>query len=130
MKPSYEPTWAELDSQQYAQYLVELRDEVALVLSTLTANERTIICLHFGIGETGNGLERTQKEVAHKLAHTTPAIYQAEKKALRKLRHITRARSLLPFLRPSQRANVGKVSYAEREKVIHETTVHLGKDRK
>ncbi|MDR1728544.1 MAG: RNA polymerase sigma factor RpoD [Acidobacteriota bacterium] len=72
-----------------------LRERTESVLKTLTPREEQVIKLRFGLGD---GNEHTLEEVGQKFAVTRERIRQIEAKALRKLRHPSRCRSLEPFL--------------------------------
>jgi RNA polymerase primary sigma factor len=72
-----------------------LKDEMQEALSTLTEREKKILMLRFGIGD---GSPRTLEEVGNVFKVTRERVRQIEAKALRKLRHPTRARRLRSFL--------------------------------
>jgi len=72
-----------------------LQEVVASVLSTLTPREEKVIRLRFGIGEK---YDHTLEEVGQEFKVTRERIRQIEGKALRKLRHVTRARKLKNFV--------------------------------
>ena len=74
---------------------INLKDQTAGVLQTLTPREEQIIRLRFGIGD-GSG--RTLEEVGEVFSVTRERIRQIEAKALRKLRHPSRSQNLRPFL--------------------------------
>lgn len=73
--------------------LKEVTDEV---LQTLTPREEKVIKMRFGLGPSG--AEHTLEEVGQHFAVTRERIRQIEAKALRKLRHPSRARKLKPFI--------------------------------
>ncbi|MFQ5827768.1 MAG: sigma-70 family RNA polymerase sigma factor [Candidatus Methylomirabilia bacterium] len=73
----------------------DLMSQVNRVLGTLSPREREILRLRFGIGEEG---ERTLEEVGRRFAVTRERIRQIEAKALRKLRHPLRGRTLRAFV--------------------------------
>jgi RNA polymerase primary sigma factor len=73
----------------------DLSTQVERALSTLSAKEKQILRLRFGIGEEG---EHTLEEVGRRFAVTRERIRQIETKALRKLRHPLRGRSLRAFV--------------------------------
>jgi RNA polymerase primary sigma factor len=73
---------------------VNLRDQTRKVLATLTPREEQVLRLRFGIGERS---DHTLEEVGTRFAVTRERIRQIEAKALRKLRHPTRARRLRGF---------------------------------
>ena len=74
---------------------INLKDQTAGVLQTLTAREEQIIRLRFGIGD---GSERTLEEVGQVFSVTRERIRQIEAKALRKLRRPMRSQNLRAFL--------------------------------
>ena len=65
------------------------------VLGTLSPREEKVLKMRFGIGERSN---HTLEEVGQDFAVTRERIRQIEAKALRKLRHPSRAKSLRAFL--------------------------------
>ena len=72
-----------------------LRDEIAVVLATLTPREEKVVRMRYGIGEpTHYSLE----EIGSRFALTRERIRQIEIKALRKLRHAKRRKTLEDFL--------------------------------
>ncbi|MDR0310989.1 MAG: RNA polymerase sigma factor RpoD [Acidobacteriota bacterium] len=73
----------------------DLRERAESVLHTLTPREEQVIKLRFGIG---GGSERTLEEVGQNFSVTRERIRQIEAKALRKLRHPSRCKTLEPFL--------------------------------
>jgi RNA polymerase primary sigma factor len=74
---------------------VNLKDQTAHVLRTLTAREEKVIKMRFGLED---GSEHTLEEVGQSFAVTRERIRQIEAKALRKLRHPSRSRKLRAFL--------------------------------
>ena len=72
-----------------------LREQMDDVLGTLTEREKKVLRLRFGIGD---GYPRTLEEVGAVFKVTRERVRQIEAKALRKLRHPTRARRLKNFL--------------------------------
>ncbi|NLK49933.1 MAG: RNA polymerase sigma factor RpoD [Candidatus Cloacimonetes bacterium] len=72
-----------------------LRQQVDEVLKTLSTREERVIRLRFGIDD---GYHRTLEEVGNIFQVTRERIRQIEDKALRKLRHPTRAAILQQFL--------------------------------
>jgi RNA polymerase primary sigma factor len=72
-----------------------LKQKLKDVLSSLTERERKIVELRFGLVD---GYERTLEEIGKQYKVTRERIRQIEAKALRKLRHPTRARHLQGFL--------------------------------
>ena len=72
-----------------------LRDSTGRVLKTLTPREELVLRMRFGVGE---GSEHTLEEVGRSFSVTRERIRQIESKALRKLRHPSRASKLRAFL--------------------------------
>ena len=72
-----------------------LREQTEGVLKTLTPREEQVLRMRFGVGD---GTEHTLEEVGQAFNVTRERIRQIESKALRKLRHPTRASKLKPFL--------------------------------
>jgi RNA polymerase primary sigma factor len=77
---------------------LDLKDQTASVLRTLTPREEMIIKMRFGLED---GTERTLQEVGHAFSVTRERIRQIEAKALRKLRHSSRSSKLRVFLEGS-----------------------------
>ncbi|WP_200867092.1 RNA polymerase sigma factor RpoD [Thermoanaerobaculum aquaticum] len=72
-----------------------LRKQAEAVLRTLTPREAEVLRRRFGIGD---GTEHTLEEVGKAFNVTRERIRQIESKALRKLRHPSRAKHLKPYL--------------------------------
>jgi len=72
-----------------------LRDSTGGVLKSLTPREELVLRMRFGVGE---GSEHTLEEVGRSFNVTRERIRQIESKALRKLRHPSRANRLRNFL--------------------------------
>ncbi|MBM4307181.1 MAG: RNA polymerase sigma factor RpoD [Deltaproteobacteria bacterium] len=72
-----------------------LAEHTRKILSTLTAREEKVLRKRFGIGEK---YDHTLEEVGQDFDVTRERIRQIEAKALRKLRHPSRARKLKSFL--------------------------------
>ena len=72
-----------------------LKEQIGDVLHTLSARERRVLQLRFGLED---GRSRTLEEVGREFSVTRERIRQIEAKALRKLRHPTRSRRLKDFL--------------------------------
>jgi len=68
-----------------------LRDQIAKLLETLTEREQRVLTLRFGLQD---GRSRTLEEVGKEFNVTRERIRQIEAKALRKLRHPSRAKLL------------------------------------
>jgi RNA polymerase primary sigma factor len=77
---------------------VNLHDQTAEVLKSLSPREEKIIRLRFGLED---GSEHTLEEVGSSFAVTRERIRQIEAKALRKLRHPSRSYRLKTFLQES-----------------------------
>jgi RNA polymerase primary sigma factor len=74
---------------------LNLREQTAEVLKTLSPREEKIIKMRFGLMD---GSEHTLEEVGQHFAVTRERIRQIEAKALRKLRHPSRSHRLRAFL--------------------------------
>jgi RNA polymerase primary sigma factor len=74
---------------------VDLKEQTAQVLRTLTPREEKIMKMRFGLED---GSEHTLEEVGRSFAVTRERIRQIEAKALRKLRQPSRSRKLKAFL--------------------------------
>ena len=74
---------------------VNLKEQIAHVLHTLTPREEKIMKMRFGLED---GSEHTLEEVGRSFAVTRECIRQIEAKALRKLRQPSRSRKLKAFL--------------------------------
>ena len=77
---------------------LNLREQTAEVLKTLSPREEKIIKMRFGLQD---GSEHTLEEVGQHFAVTRERIRQIEAKALRKLRHPSRSHRLRAFLEES-----------------------------
>ncbi|MHC4494181.1 MAG: RNA polymerase sigma factor RpoD [Planctomycetota bacterium] len=71
-----------------------LREQTQGVLKTLTPREEKVLKMRFGVG---GGSEHTLEEVGQSFTVTRERIRQIESKALRKLRHPSRSKSLRIF---------------------------------
>jgi len=71
-----------------------LQEQTRKVLATLSPREEQVLRLRFGIGER---TDHTLEEVGGRFAVTRERIRQIEAKAIRKLRHPSRARRLRSF---------------------------------
>ena len=74
---------------------LNLKEQMASMLKTLTTREERIIKMRFGLDD---GNEHTLEEVGQTFAVTRERIRQIEAKALRKLRHPSRSRRFRIFL--------------------------------
>jgi RNA polymerase primary sigma factor len=72
-----------------------LKDKMNEVLATLTDRERTVLVERFGLLD---GKPKTLEEVGIRFKVTRERVRQIEAKALRKMRHPTRAKQLQAFL--------------------------------
>jgi RNA polymerase primary sigma factor len=72
-----------------------LKEQVDDVLGTLSERERAVLAMRFGLDD---GRSRTLEEVGREFGVTRERIRQIEAKALRKLRHPSRAKKLKDFL--------------------------------
>jgi RNA polymerase primary sigma factor len=85
---------------QNAQLLEEagaravLRDQMEVVLSSLSPRERKVLDLRYGLE---SGRQHTLDEIGIELGVTRERIRQIEAKALRKLRHPSRSKKLKAF---------------------------------
>ncbi|MBL8112823.1 MAG: sigma-70 family RNA polymerase sigma factor, partial [Acidobacteria bacterium] len=78
-----------------AVIVANLRDQTRRTLKTLTPREEQVLRMRFGVGD---GAEHTLEEVGKSFNVTRERIRQIESKALRKLRHPSRAKKLRPFV--------------------------------
>lgn len=76
--------------EEAASYAM-LQDQIAKLLETLTEREQRVLILRFGLKD---GRSRTLEEVGREFNVTRERIRQIEAKALRKLRHPSRAKLL------------------------------------
>ena len=72
-----------------------LREQLCIILNTLTPRESQVIKLRFGLED---GRPRTLEEVGKQFQITRERIRQLEAKALRKLRHPSRSKTLKDYL--------------------------------
>ncbi len=85
----------EVDSPANAAAYRLLSEQINSVLSTLPAREQKVIRMRFGLDD---GYSHTLEEVGYVFKVTRERIRQIEAKALRRLRHPTRARKLKDYL--------------------------------
>jgi RNA polymerase primary sigma factor len=78
-----------------AAVYTSLEEQTRKVLATLTPREEQILRMRFGIGEKS---DYTLEEVGQRFAVTRERIRQIEAKALRKLRHPSRSKSMESFV--------------------------------
>lgn len=71
-----------------------LKEEIIRALNTLEEREREVIYLYFGLG---GDPEMTLEEIGKRYRLTRERVRQIKEKALRKLRHPTRGRKLMPY---------------------------------
>ena len=76
--------------EEAASYAI-LKDQITKLLDTLTEREQRVLILRFGLQD---GRSRTLEEVGKEFNVTRERIRQIEAKALRKLRHPSRAKLL------------------------------------
>jgi len=81
-------------SPSNAVMLMNLSEQTRKVLATLTPREEKVLRMRFGIGEKS---DHTLEEVGQDFEVTRERIRQIEAKALRKLRHPSRAKKLTAF---------------------------------
>ena len=74
---------------------LNLSEQTRHVLATLTPREEKVLRMRFGIGEKS---DHTLEEVGRDFSVTRERIRQIEAKALRKLRHPSRAKKLKSFV--------------------------------
>ena len=72
-----------------------LKDALSKVLETLSPREKKVLVMRFGLDD---GKPKTLEEVGREFKVTRERIRQIEAKAIRKLKHPTRARKLKDFL--------------------------------
>ncbi len=72
-----------------------LKDQIEEVLDTLSPREKRVLQLRFGLDD---GKQRTLEEVGKEFGVTRERIRQIEAKAVRKLKHPTRAKKLRDYL--------------------------------
>jgi RNA polymerase primary sigma factor len=78
-----------------AVIVANLKEQTRKTLKTLTPREEQVLRMRFGVGD---GSEHTLEEVGKSFNVTRERIRQIESKALRKLRHPSRAKKLRPFV--------------------------------
>ncbi|NLD79187.1 MAG: RNA polymerase sigma factor RpoD [Mollicutes bacterium] len=88
------PDESNMSPEDYAINEV-LKDDISLVLQTLTEREAEVLKLRFGLVD---GTSRTLEEVGNIFNVTRERIRQIEAKALRKLRHPSRSKKLKEYL--------------------------------
>ena len=88
------PDESNMSPEDYAINEV-LKDDISLVLQTLTEREAEVLKLRFGLVD---GTCRTLEEVGNIFNVTRERIRQIEAKALRKLRHPSRSKKLKEYL--------------------------------
>lgn len=71
-----------------------LEEEIEMALGTLEKREAEVVRLYFGLGGVN---EMTLEEIGVKFGLTRERVRQIKEKALRKLRHPTRGKKLIPY---------------------------------
>lgn len=94
--PRARPPMITQDGTLEVEMTLDLKKELADVLSGLTARERKVLSLRYGLG---GGSPKTLEEVGLVFDRTRECIRVIEAKALRKLRHPARSRRLKDYLR-------------------------------
>ncbi len=84
-----------MPTPQEAAAFTLLKEQINEVLATLTDREQKVLRLRFGLDD---GRQRTLEEVGKEFNVTRERIRQIEAKALRKLRHPSRAKKLRDYL--------------------------------
>jgi RNA polymerase primary sigma factor len=84
-----------MPTPQEAAAFTLLQEQIREVLGTLTDREQKVLRLRFGLDD---GRQRTLEEVGKEFNVTRERTRQIEAKALRKLRHPTRAKKLRDYL--------------------------------
>ena len=86
-----------VDTHDYAEEVLNTMgtDKLDEVLNTLTPSERAVLRLRFGLDD---GKARTLEEVGKEFDVTRERVRQIEAKAIRKLRHPLRSKSLKDYL--------------------------------
>ena len=85
----------EIDSPSIMTANRLLKEQIEQVLSTLPAREQKVLRMRFGLDD---GYGHTLEEVGYIFKVTRERIRQIEAKALRRLRHPSRARKLKDYL--------------------------------
>ena len=73
-----------------------LKEEVRNALASLTARERRVVELRFGLRDAHS---RTLQEVGTELGVTRERVRQIQVKAIKKLRHTSRSRRLKDYVK-------------------------------
>ena len=90
----------------------DLRSKIERELHTLTPREEKVLRLRFGLDD---GRTKTLEEVGRAFDITRERIREIEAKALRKLRHPSRARHLRGFLDADSTPNNGYIGFAQED---------------
>jgi len=72
-----------------------LKNEVKRALASLSSRESDVIKLYFGLN---GGHSMTLEEIGQQFSLTRERVRQIKEKAIRRLRHVTRSRTLKPYL--------------------------------
>jgi RNA polymerase primary sigma factor len=78
---------------------LQLKETISNLLQTLPPRERKVIEMRFGFED---GRKRTLEEVGQEIGLTRERIRQIEQKALRRLRHPSKAKQLRVFINPTR----------------------------
>ena len=76
-----------------------LKHDISSILNTLKDRERDVIKLHFGMGAEG---PLSLDEIAEKFNISTARVGQIKEKSIRRLRHISRTKSLKNYIREKE----------------------------
>ena len=83
-----------VDIEKMASQMTEIKDKIDEVLKELTDREERVLRLRYGLDD---GRTHTLEEVGKEFNVTRERIRQIEAKALKKLRHPTRAKQLKDY---------------------------------
>ena len=93
---AYDAEWHKMETERVVRLAdQELKEEIKQVLMSLQPREQEVLELRFGLID---GTCHTLEEVGKKFNVTRERIRQIEAKALRKLRHPSRAKKLKDFM--------------------------------
>lgn len=108
----------------------ELRQNIDRVLGTLTDREDEVMRLRYGLPNS-RGVDEalTQKAVGEILGITDSAVGAIQKKALSRLRHVTRANRLRPFIDPDFEESVAAKKVDKPEKAPKTVILNTFRER-